>query len=88
MQAKIWDGQFVDLAQQLSKSFIEKKNEEKLRRFDNLTVIQIPDATCAVMASLVQRTMQLQCTVQDGEIYLTAGDQNLTVTPQVRKLAD
>lgn len=33
MQAKIWDGQFVDLAQQLSKSFIEKKNEEKQVEF-------------------------------------------------------
>jgi len=65
-----------------------QKNEEKLKRFDNLSVIQIPDATCAEMAGLVQRNMQLQCTVQDGEIYLTSGEQTLTVTPLVRRLAD
>ncbi len=65
-----------------------QKNERKLKRFDNLSVIQFSDATCSEMASLVQRNMQLQCTVQDGEIYLSAGEQTFTVTPLVRKLAE
>jgi len=33
----------------------------------------------------VKRTMQLQCTLQDGEIWLSCEDQTLTVTPLVRK---
>jgi uncharacterized protein YaeQ len=65
-----------------------QKNEDKLSRFANLSVIQIPDTACREMASLVQRNMQLQCTVQDGEVYLSAGDKNLTITPTVRKTAD
>jgi uncharacterized protein YaeQ len=65
-----------------------QKNEGKLKRFHNLSVVQIPDVTCSEMADLVERNMQLQCTVQDGDIYLSTAAQTLTVSPQVRKLAD
>ncbi len=65
-----------------------QKNEQKLQRFHNLSVFQISDATCNEMTRFVQRSMQLQCTIQDGEIYLSAGDQTLAITPLIRKLAD
>ena len=61
------------------------RNADKLTRFNNLNILEFSDATCNELASLVQRNMQLQCTVQDGEIYLTAGDQTCTISPQVRK---
>jgi len=62
-----------------------QKNAEKLQRLDNLAVIEIPDAACKEMTHFVQRSMQLQYTVQDGEIWLSAGDQNLGVSLLVRK---
>ena len=61
------------------------RNESKLARFSNLKVLELTDAACNDLADLVQRSMQLQCTIQDGEIYLTAGDQSCTVSPLVRK---
>lgn len=62
-----------------------QRNVDKLRRFDNLSVIEIPEVASNALADLVQRSMQLQCTVQDGELWLNCGDRTIGVTPQVRK---
>jgi len=62
-----------------------QSNAAKLRRFNNLTVIEIPEVNSSELATLATRTMQLQCTLQDGEIWLSCEDQTLTVTPLVRK---
>jgi len=61
------------------------RNADKLQRFSNLTVIELTDAACNEMTSLVQRTMQVQCTVQDGEIWLSTDDQTCTVSPLLRQ---
>ena len=45
----------------------------KLERARNLTVINLPSDAAADLAQLAQRTMQLQCTIQDGQIWLTDG---------------
>ena len=37
----------------------------------NLTVINIPADASAQLEKLANRNMQLQCTIQDGQIYLT-----------------
>ncbi len=50
------------------------QNRSKLERAKNLTVINLPPETTLALAKLVQRTMQLQCTIQDGEMWL-ADDQ-------------
>lgn len=52
-----------------------------LARPDNLTVIELPQAATQAMAALAQRTMQLQCTVQDGTVWLTDGKNTVEVTP-------
>ncbi len=46
------------------------QNGSKLERLNNLTVINLSEATSNGLATLVQRTMQLQCTIQDGEIWI------------------
>jgi uncharacterized protein YaeQ len=43
----------------------------KLERAKNLTVINLPSDAAQAMSKLAQRTMQLQCTIQDGQIWLT-----------------
>ncbi len=62
-----------------------QNNAPKLQRFNNLTVIEIPEANSSELANLATRTMQLQCTLQDGEIWLSGENQTLTVTPLIRK---
>lgn len=62
-----------------------QRNANKLQRFNNLTVIEISEETSAGLTSLVQRSMQLQCTIQDGDIWLNCGDQTVSVLPLVRK---
>ncbi|MBE0575084.1 MAG: YaeQ family protein [Desulfuromonadales bacterium] len=62
-----------------------QRNIDKLRRFTNLSVIEIPEVACNALATLVQRSMQLQCTIQDGEFWLNCGNQTISVSPLVRK---
>jgi len=65
-----------------------QRNAEKLQRFGNLSVIELPEVACKQISGLVQRSMQLQCTVQDGEIWLSNGDSSCTVAPLLRKIQD
>lgn len=62
-----------------------QRNADKLQRFANLRVIEIPEAVSKELAGLVQRSMQLQCTVQDGEAWLTTNEQTCNVSLLTRK---
>lgn len=59
-----------------------KQVHDKLDRFDNLTVISFPETATAELAGLVQRTMQLQCTIQEGQIWLSS-DITVQIEPRV-----
>ena len=48
-----------------------KQIANKLERAKNLTVINIPAEASGELQALANRNMQLQCTIQDGQIYLT-----------------
>lgn len=48
-----------------------KQIESKLTRLNNLTVLQLPAETSQELTALVERTMQLQCMVQDGEVWIS-----------------
>ena len=54
----------------------------KLTRLRNLTVWQAPSAQSAALASLAQRSMQLNVTVQDGAIWIGDGERSVEVTLQ------
>ncbi|MGY0217458.1 YaeQ family protein [Endozoicomonadaceae bacterium StTr2] len=56
-----------------------EQNAGKLARFSNLKVYDINSNDSAQLASLVNRTMSLQCTVQDGAIWLTDNEQTVQV---------
>lgn len=59
-----------------------EQNKAKLARFDNLQVVNIPAEQAAALAQLVQRQMHLQCTIQDGELWLSNDQISLEVTPE------
>lgn len=55
------------------------QNVSKLERLNNLTVINLPETTSQALATLVQRTMQLQMTIQDGEIWIADNNARIQV---------
>lgn len=56
-----------------------------LQRFDNLTVCDIPPATSQALAGLAERSMQLQCTIQDGQLWMSDGRQTIEVDVLTRE---
>ena len=48
-----------------------KQLANKLERAKNLSVINIPADASAQLQKMANRNMQLQCTIQDGQIWLT-----------------
>jgi len=54
----------------------------RLTRFDNLSVIVIPDEALQAMGTLARRSMQLQYMIQDGEVLLSNGEQSVTIVPE------
>jgi uncharacterized protein YaeQ len=63
------------------------KDQAAFERLANLTVLVVADEDCAALAKLAERSMDLTCTVQDGQIWLSAGDETVTMTPRVLKRA-
>jgi len=62
------------------------QNREKLERVENLTVMNLPLDASRALAKLAQRNMQLQCTIQEGQIWL--GDGNDAVQIELVTLKD
>ncbi len=56
-----------------------------LARIDKLQVLAIDGEQSAALAALAQRGMELQCTIQDGHVWLTDGAATVAVEP--RRLA-
>ncbi|MDH5354611.1 MAG: YaeQ family protein [Gammaproteobacteria bacterium] len=53
--------------------------ENKLTRFDNLSIFNISDSELDSLGKLARRTMQLQCTIQDGDIWIGDGERSVHV---------
>jgi len=54
-----------------------QQQKEKCKRFNNLKLIHIHAEGVDAMKS---RSMQLQCTIQDGEMYLSDADSSISIT--------
>jgi uncharacterized protein YaeQ len=52
-----------------------------LARLSNLRVLAIEPAQTAGLAALVERGMDLQCTIQDGHIWITDGPETVQIEP-------
>jgi uncharacterized protein YaeQ len=49
--------------------------KSSLEKLKNLSVICLPADASPVLAKLAQRTMKLQCTIQDNQVWLTDGSE-------------
>ena len=53
-----------------------QKNLATLERLNNLAVMNLPPDGSRTLAQLAQPSMQLQCTIQEGQIWMTDGENN------------
>ncbi len=51
-----------------------------LEKMRNLTVIAVPAEAAPGLAGLARRTMTLQCTIQDGQVWLSDGTTTIALT--------
>lgn len=58
-----------------------KANSAALARYDNLSVIDIPETAVTALASLVNRNMQLQCNISEGQVWLSDASQSILIEP-------
>lgn len=58
-----------------------KKNQSRLGRFGNLSVTEVTQGDCETLVSLVQRSMKLQCTIQDRELWFNSEEVSYAITP-------
>jgi uncharacterized protein YaeQ len=55
----------------------------RLGNLYNLSVINLPPPASQALAALAQRSMQLQCTIQDGQLWLGDTDSIVEVNPEI-----
>lgn len=56
-----------------------KDNATSLERFSNLTVMNVPVDGSRTLTALAQRTMELHCTIQDGQVLIGDGKQAVQI---------
>ncbi|MDQ8038094.1 MAG: YaeQ family protein [Pedobacter sp.] len=62
-----------------------EQNKRALDKLDKVSVVNVPVEISDALGRLAQRTMQLQATIQDGEVWITDSDNSLQVMVQVLK---
>ena len=65
-----------------------KNNQQALERYKNLKIIDIAEESVKAMASLVNRNMDLQCNISEGQVWLSDSSQSILIEPQLLKAAD
>lgn len=60
------------------------KHHNKLERFANLTIVELPSEGTQALAALAERSMVLQVSIQDGEITFSNEKDLASLTPEQR----
>jgi uncharacterized protein YaeQ len=63
------------------------QNGAALARFENLAVLGVPAQAGAELARLADRSMQLNCAIQEGQIWLSSAHASVCVEPVTLKPA-
>ncbi|NML25233.1 YaeQ family protein [Zoogloea dura] len=58
-----------------------QKDVATLGKLSNLRVLTLPQDESRALAALASRNMSLTCTIQDGQIWFSAGETVLSLTP-------
>ena len=60
-----------------------KKEQNKLHTRKNLSVFTLPESLAGTLANAVQRSMQIQVTIQDGQMWLTIEGAEVTESVEI-----
>ena len=61
-----------------------QQNQTALQRQDKLTIINLAADESRALAALVARGMQLQCTLQENELWLIVDGESTCIAPEIR----
>lgn len=61
-----------------------EQNQAQLKKQEKLSVINLPPETTQALAGAVARSMRINCTVQEGELWLVIGDATVHLVPETR----
>ncbi len=64
------------------------QNSAQFERLKNLSIINLPVESTHALANLAKRTMDLQCTIHDGQVWLSDGDASVQVDRVVLRSAE
>lgn len=64
-----------------------KANADKLARHERLRVIEVEREASAALAGLAQRSMRLQFSIQDGQLWVTDGERTVQIEPRELSVA-
>jgi uncharacterized protein YaeQ len=62
-----------------------EKNLAALERLNNLAVMNLPQDGSRALATLAQPSMQLQCTIQEGQIWMADGENRAHIALTILK---
>jgi uncharacterized protein YaeQ len=63
-----------------------EQNQPALKKQDRLTVFNLPADESRALAAGASRNMSIQCTVQDGEVWMICEGESLRIAPEIRQL--
>lgn len=63
------------------------QQQKAIKQFDKLSIEKFSTETSEALAALADRTMNLQCSIQDGQLWLTCGDDTVLVETSTLKPA-
>lgn len=64
-----------------------RQHEKALERYQNLSVLELPEVELAATTALVDRNMKLQCNISEGQIWLSNDADSFTIEPVQLKAA-
>lgn len=85
MKAAGRSGQVMVYSYSATSNIWWKQLANKVDRARNVSVINIPAEASAALEKMAQRSMQLQCTIQDSQIWLTDGIETVLVERETLK---
>jgi len=59
------------------------QNEAALKRVGNLSVVEIPESAIAAVSARSERNMRIDCTIQEGALWLSQGSETLHFEPAI-----
>jgi len=62
-----------------------EQNRVQFERLRNLTIVNLPVESTNIISKLAQRTMQFQFSIQDGQIWLSDGEESVEITTNILK---